>query len=323
MASIDMSNKVVCQNWDKEFVDLVSGALTINDLIGGHNSPIYQPANRTGARGNTTTVELLYGGAKLVKGNYDSRLTKNDAVKFAADTVKLEQVNFAYDEGHKNNSIEQTSVPVDLANAVQNRAAQDIQSYLTCSVWAQLGGAAVQNEGGNDCAGENPLTPPTNIVSGPMSADLILDALTLAKKLRMQPVQGLATGANWVLYMNPNDSASLRKAADAGKNNWFDLAKAIAIAGRRGEMLSTDLLGQIYGVELRENIWLPEGTAYLLAGQAVIFQVGEGFDTIIKTHNEVLDSTIWHVKTYSVLGLKKTQFNGRDFGVVALQLGGK
>jgi|GEM_PF-2843609 len=326
MAELDMTNKVTCENWDKEFAETVEGTLTIADLVGGFNSPIYRPRKITGAAGNTTTVELLYGGGKLVKGNNDSRLTKNNSTKFAADYVALDQINYVYDEGAKGNSIEQQSVPVDLTAAVLNRGARDVRNWLTASFFAQISAAPVQTEGGDFADGNNTLASPTNIVTGSVGLDILVDARTMAVKSRFQPCEGLTSGSKWVVYMNPEDIGTLRKQAGKEANTYFDLTRALAYAERKGTLLSTDMLGSYNSIELRESIYCPAGRGFFLGGQAVIAQWGEGFgERAFKSFNEILDATIFHAKFYSVLGIKKTQFDTgdglKDFGVIAMKFG--
>jgi len=318
MPSLDFTNHVVSQNFSKEIETAFLDALPVRDLIGGRSSVIFRPADTDGTTGASTTIQLRdrFGGTTKT-GNVDTRITGSPSPNYYPDVVKLGDVYTSYDEGASRRSLNAQSVPVDLAQGAKDQVADDMAIWFSRAVFAQLGGVAIQGvDGFNTLSAPSYVVPVTNILDG------IVQAIKIARDNAMNPASGLAPGCQWVLYMNQAEVAALRQYKDPSKNTWFDLASIVQQANNSGRQFSQDIIGSCYGVELRSNYYCPAGTMYLMGSQAMVASFAKGFDTDnhVQTITEINDGTIFHVKAWSVCGIKKTQFKGKDFGVVALKL---
>ena len=169
------------------------------------------------------------------------------------------------------------------------------------------------------------------------SRDLIERATTRAKMLnaidinnvRIQPIR-INGEDHYVTVMSPYQEYSLRK--DLGGAGWLDVQKAAAAAEGRNNPIFLGSLGMLNDVVLHshENAImfnnygtganLPAARALFMGAQAAVVAYGNSgngarynwVEETLDLGNEIVigSDLIW--------GIKKCRFNGRDFGVIAL-----
>lgn len=170
-----------------------------------------------------------------------------------------------------------------------------------------------------------------------MTLDLVLKAKEKARLAnpRIRPVR--VNGADkYVMYLHPTQVVDLQLEAQAtGSISWAD----IQLAALRGGEISnnpiyTGAVGEYMGVVLRENEDVPTGVhsvnnteepnvrrAILMGAQAGVIGFSSKFDktTPYKWVEEEFDyGRELGMSVQSLYGLKKTQFNGTDFGVITV-----
>jgi N4-gp56 family major capsid protein len=137
----------------------------------------------------------------------------------------------------------------------------------------------------------------------------------------------------WVAYLHPFQITDLRTdAATAG--NWFDITKAAMTGGQIAQNpIYTGALGEYNGVILRAAFDVPNSInsstgaavantrrAVLLGAQSAV--VGFAMDSDALTFQWVEELFDYErelgVSAQAMFGFKKTQFNGVDFGVIAI-----
>jgi len=172
-----------------------------------------------------------------------------------------------------------------------------------------------------------------------MTRDLIEQAKTKADM--MQAENRESTGLrpiliegeeHYVAVMSPYQSYSLRTSDVAG---WLDIQKAAAAAEGRNNPIFKGSLGMINGVVLHEhknvirfsdygaNGKIPAARALFMGAQAMTLAYGGTPDATgmsrINWVEETKDAGNLNVITTGCIqGVKKTRFNDRDFGIVAL-----
>jgi len=323
--TLDLSSKVVAKSWDKEVNSYFYDTLELKDLMGfTKSSLIYLPKSVEGKAGDTTTVQVRQQTSKYFYDNASTTFAENQ-LKWYTDQVKLRQITAPYIIGMAGKSIEQQAVEIDLLLDAKEALATDMQLWLTKSFFGQLSGKAIVDDtyAGTDIDGANALTAATNTLSGTMSLGLIVDAIAMAKKLKFNRLSDTTTGAKFVLYMNPADEATLRKDKDANQISYIDTLAAMAIANKDGKQISADVLGQVFGVELRSNDYVPAGKAYFCGAQAITMVHGSGYrdNKFFDVITYPWEGTKVVAKGNTVLGMKKTVINGKDFGVIELNTG--
>lgn len=177
----------------------------------------------------------------------------------------------------------------------------------------------------------------TLTAAGKMSRLLIERAATKATAqgggstdvAELQPIT-IAGGEHFVTVMSPFQAHDLRTSVDAG--NWMDIQKAAAAAEGASNPLFKDSLGMIGSVILhrhksviRFNDYgagnnVAAARALFLGKQAGVLAFGSPGEGLRFDWSEVaLDhGSDIEICAGAIFGIKKTRFNGKDFGVFAL-----
>lgn len=149
----------------------------------------------------------------------------------------------------------------------------------------------------------------------------------------MVPVKSGAEG-NYVLLMSPDQEYDLRNAPDAG--NWFDVQKAAAAAEGKDNPIFKGNLGLLGGAVLHKHRNVVRFSDYgaganvnaaralLMGRQAAVIAYGTSGGmryTWKEKMNDYDNEPV--VAAGCVFGVKKTRFNGRDFGVMAIDTAAK
>lgn len=147
---------------------------------------------------------------------------------------------------------------------------------------------------------------------------------------RMSPVTVEGGGKHFVHLMSPWQAHSLR--TEKGELSWGDIQKALATAEGRSSPFCKGGLGMINNVVLHEHENVRYFTNYgaggnvgaarslFMGAQAGVVAYGEaGNGTRFQWEEELKDAKN-RVAIYagSIAGVKKTRFNGYDYGVIAV-----
>lgn len=147
--------------------------------------------------------------------------------------------------------------------------------------------------------------------------------------VRIQPIK-IDGESHYVVVMNAWQQYSLRTSTTT--NDWMDIQKAAAAAEGRNNPIFKGSMGMINDVVLHEHEGVvrfsdygadtlqPAARALFLGAQAGVVAYGNaGGGMRYEWHEEMLDlGNELVVASNCVFGLKKTRFNGRDFGTIAL-----
>lgn len=181
----------------------------------------------------------------------------------------------------------------------------------------------------------------TLTASDTMTRSVIERALNRAEMMQarnpdaanMVPVQNGSDG-NYVLVMTPDQEYNLRNANDAG--NWLDVVKAMTAAEGKDSPIFKGGLGMIGGAVLHKHrsvirfndygagANVNAARALLLGRQAGVVAYGTsgGMRYTWKEKMKDFDNEPT-VAAGTIYGVKKTRFNGRDFGVLSIDTAAK
>ncbi|HEY1034558.1 MAG TPA: N4-gp56 family major capsid protein [Pseudoxanthomonas sp.] len=173
--------------------------------------------------------------------------------------------------------------------------------------------------------------------AGKMSRALIERANTKAaaqgggatKTAELQPIT-IAGGSHFVTVMHPFQAHDLKVSTDSG--NWLDIQKAAAAAEGASNPIFKDNLGMIGNTILHKHkstirfsdygagTNLPAARAMFLGRQALVLAFGSPGSGLRFDWSEVaLDhGNDIEILAGAIFGIKKTRFNGKDFGMFAL-----
>lgn len=141
------------------------------------------------------------------------------------------------------------------------------------------------------------------------------------------------SGGKYVMYLHPFQATDLRTSTSTGQ--WLDIQKAALANGQASKNpIYTDALGEYNNVILKKANHVTQGAskaapgtavstvrrAVLLGAQAAAVAYGrDGGETDYGWNEELLDhKRKLEVSVISIYGMKKTQFNGVDFGTVVV-----
>lgn len=169
-------------------------------------------------------------------------------------------------------------------------------------------------------------------VSDTFSLTLIDKAVERAKLAnpRIRPVR--VDGADrYVMYLHPTQVTSLRTNTSTGQ--WLDITKSVYMGSRQNNPIYNGSLGEYNGVVLREAEHVTTGVnsstgaeittvrrAVLLGAQSAVAAFGnrmapERYKRVEETFDYQRELG---VSAQTVWGIKKTVFNGQDFGTIVV-----
>ena len=285
-------------------------------------------------------------GDKRVKG-------KEEALRFFSDEVAIDQMRHPVSAGGR---MSRKRTIHDMRKIAKDRLADYWKQYLDEMMFIYLSGARGVNPEfiePTDYTGfaNNALQAPdaSHILyagaakakaeitsSDKMNRSLIERASTAAKMMRTRDTEAASMvpvdvdgEPHFVVVMSTFQEYDLRNSTTA--NDWMDIQKAVATAEGRNNPIFKGGLGMINNVVLHshENVIrfsdygaganLPAARALFLGRQAGVIAYGTpgGMRFMWKEEMEDYDNEPTVVAGV-ILGFKKTRFNGRDFGVMAL-----
>lgn len=326
--------------WDRKFVGT------------SDNSVIQRLTDLESAAGDTIDFDLsvqlrgkpTYGDARL-QG-------KEEALRFFSDEIRIDQMRHGVNAGGKMSRKRTThnirriakdrlsdywAKFVDEMHFIYLSGARGINEDFTEDVaWAGHAGNLIQAPDaghllyGGDATGKASIDS-----SDKMSKALIERAEVKARTMRstdpstanMLPVM-INGEAHYVCVMSPFQEHDLRNDNNSG---WLDIQKAAAAAEGRNNPIFKGGLGMIKNVVLHshENVIrfndygatnnLPAARALMLGRQAGVIAYGSSSGLRFEWSEEMADhGNEPQVASGVIMGIKKTRFNAKDFGSLAL-----
>jgi N4-gp56 family major capsid protein len=318
----------------------------------GDNNIIEEKTDLESDQGDKVSFDLsvqLRGkptqGDKRVKGNEEN-------LKFYTDEVIIDQTRKTVSAGGK---MTRKRTAIDLRKTARNRLGDYWAKYMDELMFMYLSGSRGMNEDfieDEDFTGHagNPLQAPdsghhlfggdavslaTLATTDKMTTNLVERAVTLATMMRardpntanMVPVT-VEGEARYVMVMSPYQEHDMRTAAGSG---WLDVQKAAAGAEGNKSRIFKGGLGMINNVILHSHAStiryndagvgasLPAARALFLGRQAGVCAYGVGKGARFSWEEEVEDFGNEPVVCCgTIVGVKKTRFNNKDFGSIAI-----
>lgn len=340
--------------WSKKLAVEANKSIDIDPLIGTSDASVIQEKEET-KKGNGDQV--TFGLRMQLKGAgfSSSDVAEGNGEQLGTNSDKVTIDELGHVVGVKSeNTIDQQRVPFNLREQARSGLADWFQTRKTVSFFNHVCGftPANANPFGKKFTANNPVTAPSQgrilrpngrandaaLVAGDIfTLDLIDKAVELAKtggqgkKVMIRPV--VVNGKKfYILYLASEQVTSLRTNTAAGQ--WLDIQKA-AMAGMESSKspIFSGALGEYNGVILREAQDITQGVsadgtaavpltrrAVLLGAQAATIAYGKaGGDTRYRWNEELLDhKRNLEVSAWAIWGLKKTTYNGDDFGTVVI-----
>jgi len=275
---------------------------------------------------------------------------KEESLKFYTDQVLIDQMRKPVSGGGR---MTRKRTLHDLRRVAKNRAAEYAAEWLDEIKFVYLSGAVGINEDSKVSAafaGNTIDAPDTAHIlyggsatskasitsSDKMTAGLVERCANQAKMMnardpdavQLRPVK-VGSGSHYVLLMNPDQEYDMR--TDTGASGWLEIQKSAAAAEGRKNPIFTGSLGMISNIVLHCHSNIRRFTDYgagsnLEAARALFLgrQAGTcAFGTPGKQRMMWFEQTLDagnEVAIYfgMIAGMKKTRFNNRDFGTIAV-----
>lgn len=337
--------------WAKKLAVEALKATPIAPLIGtSSDSIIHRKTELNKAAGDKVTFGLrtqLTGDGvtenETLEGNEEALTTYSDA-------VLINELSHAVRVRNKG-TIDQKRVPFNLRDEGKSGLRDWYAKRMSVSFFNQVCGYTPETR--TKYTGLNAVLAPTSgrrvICEASSTADEDLDSndlislkwLDYAKELAQTadngggPIRPVMIGGDekYVVYLHPYQVVDLRTDATTA-GNWFDIQKA----GIQGGQISknpiyTGALGEYNGMVLRQAFDVMPGVnsstgasistvrrAVLLGAQACALGFAEGNDAdTFSWVEELFDyERELGVSAQTMFGMKKTVFNGQDFGVITI-----
>lgn len=287
----------------------------------------------------------------------DTLQGKEEALKFFTDEVRIDQVRHGVSAGGK---MTRKRTAHDLRATGKSRLASYFAKLTDELMFMYLGGGRGMNEdfilpvgyagfAGNAFTapdadhllyGGSVLSKATLTAADKMTKAVIERALNKAEMMQarnpeaanMVPVKN-GNDDNYVVLMSPDQAFDLR---NADTNGWIEIQKAMAAAEGRANAIYTGGLGQIGGAVLHKHksvirfndygagANVNAARAMLLGRQAGVIAYGTQEGSRFSWNEETEDHGNRPVVASGFIGgMKKTTFNGKDFGVLSIDTAAK
>jgi len=349
-----LNDPLAMKAWSKKLAVEANKSIDIDPLVGTSDGSIIQEKTEL-KKGNGDQV--TFGLRMQLKGDgfSSSDVAEGNGEQLGTNSDKVTIDELGHVVGVKSeNTIDQQRVPFDLREQARMGLADWFQTRKTASFFTHVCGFTPANQlrGAKKFTANNPVTAasagrifrPNNrandaalVPADIFTLDLIDRAVELAKtggaagKVMIRPI--VVSGEKvYVLYLATEQVTSLRTNTSTGQ--WIDIQKA-AMAGAESSKspIFSGALGKYNGVVLREaqNVTAgvsADGTAavpntrraVLLGAQAATIAYGKaGGETRYRWNEELLDhKRNLEVSAWAIWGLKKTTYNGDDFGTIVI-----
>lgn len=343
------------KRWSAElFLDTAKKSYFERKFIGtSDNSIIQRLTDLESAAGDKITFDLsLQLRKKPIYGD-DRAQGKSEELKFATDEVAIDQMRAPVSAGgrmtRKRTLHDLRRVARDRLGDYWSRFMDEMmfiylsgargvnEDYIEDTTWAGHAGNAIQApDSGHLIYGGN-ATAKNNVDSADTMARAVIEkAAVKAQMIRatdpenpnMLPSMINGEG-RFVLVMTPFQEHQLR--AETGTGGWMDIQKAAATAEGRDNPIFKGSLGMIKNVVLHAHesvirfsdygsgVNLPAARALFLGRQAGVVAYGTAGGTRFQWEEELTDfKNQVDIAAGTILGIKKTRFRSRDFGVISI-----
>ncbi len=342
------------KRWSAElFLDTKKKAYFERKFVGTSDNAIIQRVTdlESGA-GDTITYDLSLQLRKRPVYGDDRAQGKSEELKFATDEVKIDQMRAPVSAGGR---MTRKRTLHDLRRVARDRlgdywsrfmdemmfiylsGARGInEDYIEDVTWVGHAGNAIQAPDADHLIyGGDATSKATIATDDPMSVGVVEKAAVKAQMIRavdpenpnMLPSNVDGEG-HFVLLMSPFQAHQLRTGAG---NGWLDIQKAAAAAEGRKNPIFNGSLGMINKVVLHshESVIrfsdygsgqnLPAARALFLGRQAGVCAYGTSGGTKFQWEEELTDfKNQVDIAAGTILGIKKTRFRNRDFGVLSI-----
>lgn len=353
--NVPFGSPLAAKRWSKDLaVEVLSASYFNRKFVGkGDTYVIQQKTELEGDAGDTISFDLsVQLRGRPVSG--DNRAEgREENLRFFTDQVLIDQLRKPVSAGGK---MSRKRTVHNLRSVAKQRLMEFWQEYLDQMFFTYLSGSRGINEDfyeGLDYTGHagNPLQSPdsghimfggtavsaaTLTAADTMTRDLIERASTKAKMMRaldvnlanLRPIM-IDGEEHYCTVMSPLQEHQLR--TSQGTNSWTELQKAAAAAeGSKNRMFKGNI-GMIANVVLHSHKSvirfsnygaggnLPAARALFMGRQAGVVAYGTPGGRRMSWEEEMRDyGNEPTVLAGLIFGVKKSRFNGRDFGVVAI-----
>lgn len=335
------------------FVDVTKTSYFERKFVGkDENSVIQRKTELETGPGDRISYDLsmeLRGrptyGDKRLKG-------KEENLKFYTDEVAIDQVRKSVSAGGR---MTRKRNAHDLRRTAKQRLTEYWSRFIDEMLFIYLSGARGINEdfiealdwsghannpiqapdAGHTLYGGDAVSKSTITSDDTMSRDVVEKAVTKARMLHAtdpdsasMPAITINGEGHYCMVMSPFQEHDLRTSDSAG---WLDVQKAAAGAEGRNNPIFKGGLGMINNCVLHSHVSvirfndygtggnLPAARALFMGRQAAVIAYGSGNGLRFSWKEEVEDyGNEPVVASGTILGVKKSRFNDRDFGVIAV-----
>jgi len=345
--SFGVNDAFAVKLWAKMLIVAERETLDIAPLMGNDdNSVIQMKTETTKGAGDRVTFGLR---ARLTGDG----ITETETAEGNAESLSIYSDNVLINElGHNvgvksQNTIDQQRVPFDLREQARDGLAEWWSDRKSASFFNAVCGYTPQTN--TKYTGLNAVTAPTsgrritagtgtvdeNITSSDTFTLDLIDAAVEVAKVGSNMVRPIRIGGQpkYVLYLHPYQVTSLRTNSASGQ--WLDIQKAAMMGGQvTNNPIYTGALGEHNSVIIRQSQDVTQGVnnssgaaittvrrGVLLGAQAAVCGFGQANygPTKYRWNEELLDhKRKLEVSAWSIWGMKKTVFNGADFGTVVI-----
>ncbi|RBO54656.1 N4-gp56 family major capsid protein [Rhodovulum sp. BSW8] len=337
-------------------VDVLHKAYFSRKFVGvGDNNIIEQKTELESDKGDRVSFDLsVQLRGRPVQGDNRAKGTEEN-LRFFTDEVIIDQTRHPVSAGGK---MTRKRTAHDMRKIARNRLGDYWAKYLDELMFIYLSGARGMNQDyiePEDFEGHasNPIQAPdadhqlyggtasskqTITTNDKMSREIIEVASTNARMMRAQNpdtanmVPVVIDGEeHYVMVMTPFQEHDLRNAVSANGGSWFEIQKAAAAAEGAKNKIFKGGLGMINNVVLHshESVIrfddygaggdLPAARALFMGRQAGVIAYGTPKGSRFSWKEELEDyDNEPTVVGGTIVGMKKARFNGKDFGVSAV-----
>jgi len=354
VTNIGVNHPLAVKTWSRQLATEVSKATAIAPLIGTSSNSIIQLKNES-AKGAGDKVTFGLRRQLVGEGVSEGTLLEGneEALATYSDTVMLNELAHAVRVKNEG-TIDAQRVPFNLREEANAGLVDWYADRLSMTAFIHLcgyTGSALNFEGrslkvsGLHTGFNKPAPPSANRIfrAGGKKSDseltvkdifdlsLVDKAVERAKLAnpKIRPVR--VNGENvYVIYLHPTQVTALRTNTSTGQ--WLDIQKAAYMGSRAKNPVFDGSLGMYNGVVLREAEHIMPGVdangaevpnvrrAVLLGAQAGVIAFGRGRSAdSYKLVEELFDyQRELGVAAKTVLGFKKTVFDGEDFATLVI-----
>lgn len=353
--NVPVGDPKAIKRWSAElFLDTAKKSYFERKFVGkSDNSIIQRLTDLESDAGDTITYDLSLQLRKRPIYGDDRAQGKSEELKFAQDEVKIDQMRAPVSAGGR---MSRKRTLHDLRRVARDRlgdywsrfldemmfiylsGARGInEDYIEAPTWVGHAGNAIQApDEGHLMFGGDATSKGTVDASDKMSRAVIEKAAVKAQMIRsvdpenpnMLP-SNIAGEGHFVLLMSPFQEHDLR--TESGATGWLEIQKAAAAAEGRSSPIFKGSLGMLNKVVLhshesviRFNDYgtgsnLPANRALFMGRQAGVCAYGTAGGTRFQWEEELTDfKNQVDIAAGTILGVKKTRFKDRDFGVITI-----